>query len=211
MRTLSSVMTATIHEIVIEKSRFICSLFPVNSVEEINFHLKQIREQHNKASHNCYAYILGAGSEIQKCSDDGEPGGTAGMPMLNILRYENLSNILAIVTRYFGGIKLGTGGLTRAYGNAVKEALQHGSIQTKQEKLSLSITVSYSENEQIKYLLQHHGALIHDIGYGEEVRLDFYLAEEHLAEITALLTQTLARNINFGQAEKIFVANNNIK
>lgn len=205
MRTLSSVMTATIHEIVIEKSRFICHLFPVNSVEEINIHLKQIREQHNKASHNCYAYILGAGSEIQKCSDDGEPGGTAGMPMLNILRYENLSNILAIVTRYFGGIKLGTGGLTRAYSNAVKEALQHSSIQTKQEKLSLTITVSYGENEQIKYLLQQQGAIIHNIDYNENVTLQFYLSEDNVATASALLTQTLARPAELIHINKIFV------
>lgn len=205
MRTLSSVTAATTHEIVIEKSRFICYLFPVNSVEEVNSFLKQIREEHNKASHNCYAYILGAGSEIQKCSDDGEPGGTAGMPMLNILRYETLSNILAIVTRYFGGIKLGTGGLTRAYSNAVKEALLHSEIQTKQEKLALAITVSYSENEHIKYLLQQQGATIHNIDYGEEVTLQFYLAEDNLATVNALLTQSLARSVELIHVNKIFV------
>lgn len=205
MRTLSSVTTATVHEIVIEKSRFICHLFPLNSQEETNAYLKQIREQHNKASHNCYAYILGAGSEIQKCSDDGEPSGTAGMPMLNILRYEKLSNILAIVTRYFGGIKLGTGGLTRAYGNAVKEALLHSKIQTKDEKLDLAITVSYSENEQIKYLLQQQGAIIHNIDYAAEVTLQFYLAEDNLANASALLTQTLARQAELTHINKLFV------
>lgn len=204
MRTLSSVTTATTHEIVIEKSRFICHLFPLNSLEDANHYLKQIREQHNKASHNCYAYILGAGAEIQKCSDDGEPGGTAGMPMLNILRYEKLSNILAIVTRYFGGIKLGTGGLSRAYGNAVKEALLHSEIQTKHEKLDLAITVSYSENEQIKYLLQQQGAIIHNVDYNENVTLQFYLAEERLATASILLTQALARPVELIHINKIF-------
>ena len=205
MRELRSIFVHTENEIVIEKSRFICNLFPVNTASEAQTYLDEMRLTHNKASHNCYAYILGAGSEIQKCSDDGEPSGTAGLPMLNILKYEKLSNILAVVTRYFGGIKLGTGGLSRAYGSSVKEALIHSNIMIKHERLFLNITISYAENEQVKYILLQHLAIIERIEYLDLVTIYFYLDLDKLPALQSILEQRLAQKINFDMTHNLFV------
>ena len=110
--------------IVIQKSEFITRLFRVNSIEEVEEKLAYVRKKHYDARHNCYAYILGDNQEIQKASDDGEPSKTAGAPMLDVLKKNNMTNILAIVTRYFGGILLGAGGLVRAYSSSVSECLK---------------------------------------------------------------------------------------
>ena len=110
-----------INEININKSRFICYLAPVKSVDEANEYLQNIRKKHYDATHNCYAYIIGEKGEISKNSDDGEPSQTAGPPIYNVLQKNNLTNIIAIVTRYYGGIKLGAGGLIRAYGSSVSQ------------------------------------------------------------------------------------------
>ena len=108
------------HEIIIKKSRFICYLFKVNNIDEINNYLENIKNEHKNARHCCYAYII---DNLKKASDDKEPSGTAGIPMLNLLEQKELNHILAIVIRYFGGIKLGTGGLFRAYTTVLKETI----------------------------------------------------------------------------------------
>jgi uncharacterized YigZ family protein len=202
---LKSINKDIVHEIIIEKSRFICHLFSVDSATSAQKIIDEIKTEHNKASHNCYAYIIGAGSEQQKCSDDGEPGGTAGIPMLNILRYEGLSNILAIVTRYFGGIKLGTGGLSRAYAGSVKEALAQSTITTKYEKALISLTTDYATNEQIKYILSQHNASVNSINYGEEIVISFYIAENQVEILNSSLNQRLAQIINLNTLGMFFV------
>lgn len=110
-------------EIVIDKSRFITTLYPVDNVDTINDLLTKIRKKYYDATHNCYAYIIDNGN-IQKCSDDGEPSKTAGYPMLDVLKKNDMTNVLAVTTRYFGGIKLGAGGLVRAYSSSVSTALK---------------------------------------------------------------------------------------
>lgn len=132
------------NEIVINKSRFITYLFPVTSVEEANSFLAMIRKRHYDATHNCYAYIIGDNQGIQKASDDGEPQKTAGFPMLDVLKKQELTNILAITTRYFGGILLGAGGLVRAYSSSVSEALSKASLYEYKDYQKISITMSYS-------------------------------------------------------------------
>jgi len=102
-------------EIVEKKSKFLCKIYPVHSEEEALAHIEQLKKQYWDARHNCYAYIIGKNSETVRCSDDGEPSGTAGRPMLEVLQKEELKDVLAVVTRYFGGVLLGTGGLVRAY------------------------------------------------------------------------------------------------
>ncbi len=119
------------NEIVIEKSRFITRIFRVDSIDNVNNILEEIRKKHYDATHNCYAYILGDNQEIQKCSDDGEPQKTAGFPMMDVLKKNNLTNVLVIVTRYFGGVLLGTGGLVRAYSNSLLQAIE------KSEKIKI--------------------------------------------------------------------------
>ncbi|MBQ3253267.1 MAG: YigZ family protein [Acholeplasmatales bacterium] len=130
--------------IIIQKSEFICRLYRVNSLEEIESILESIRKKHYDATHNCYAYILGENQEIQKCSDDGEPSKTAGAPMMDVLKKNNMTNILAIVTRYFGGILLGAGGLVRAYSSSVSECLKLAKKYTTKMQTKFQLTTSYA-------------------------------------------------------------------
>ena len=131
--------------IIINKSEFITHLHRVNSVDEVNEILAATRKKYYDATHNCYAYILGDNAEIQKASDDGEPQKTAGMPMLDVLKKNNVTNILAITTRYFGGILLGAGGLVRTYSSSVSECLKNVEYYDTKEGLKLQISLNYSE------------------------------------------------------------------
>lgn len=110
-------------EIEIKKSRFVAYAFELKSLDEVKTNLEQLKKQHKKATHICYAYVCNINGVSEKCSDDGEPGGTAGYPILNVIKKKNLSNTMVAVVRYFGGIKLGAGGLTRAYTKAASEVL----------------------------------------------------------------------------------------
>ena len=130
--------------IIIDKSKFITTIYPVNTIETINEILQATNKKYYDATHNCYAYIIDNGN-IQKCSDDGEPSKTAGYPMLDVLKKNNLTNVLAITTRYFGGIKLGAGGLIRAYSSSVSEALKEAVFLITKELSIYQITISYSD------------------------------------------------------------------
>ncbi len=141
--------------IVIQKSEFITRLFRVNNVDEVNELLAQIRKKHYDAKHNCYAYIIGPNMEIQKSSDDGEPQKTAGMPMLEVLKKNNVTNILAITTRYFGGILLGAGGLIRAYSSSVSEALKKASFCEMKLQAKLALTISYTAYNTIRKVFNY--------------------------------------------------------
>lgn len=133
-----------INTIIISKSEFITRLFRVNNIDEVNKYLAETRKKHYDASHNCYAYILGDNAEIEKCSDDGEPIKTAGAPMLDALKKNNVTNILAITTRYFGGILLGAGGLVRAYSKSVSEALKLAKFYVVKEQTKFTMNTTYS-------------------------------------------------------------------
>lgn len=134
----------TENTIIIQKSEFITHLYRVNSVDEVNSILENVRKKYYDATHNCYAYILGENQDIQKCSDDGEPQKTAGAPMMNVLKQNEMTNILAVVTRYFGGILLGAGGLIRAYSNSISEALAKCKRYTNKKIVEFVLTTSYS-------------------------------------------------------------------
>ncbi len=125
----------------LKKSRFICSLKRVETEEEARDFIAQIKKEHHQANHNCMAYTIGDHQEIQRTSDDGEPSGTAGIPMLEILKKREITNVCAVVTRYFGGIKLGAGGLIRAYGGVVNHAIDEvGCVQfVEQEEICLTL------------------------------------------------------------------------
>ena len=133
-----------INTIVISKSEFITRLYRVNSVDEVNAFLADVRKKHYDASHNCYAYILGNNKEIKKSSDDGEPAKTAGAPMLDALEKNDVTNILAITTRYFGGILLGASGLVRAYSKSVSEALLLADFFEIKKEVVFTLNTSYS-------------------------------------------------------------------
>lgn len=141
MRKIKDVIENTI---IIDKSKFITTLYPVETVEEINLILQAARKKYYDATHNCYAYIIDGGN-VQKCSDDGEPSKTAGFPMLDVLKKNDLTNILAITTRYFGGIKLGAGGLIRAYSSSVSSALKDVTFYTSKMLAIYEIRLPYSD------------------------------------------------------------------
>lgn len=147
MRTIKN---NTINEIIIKNSRFICLLIKINSVD-INDILDKIKSDYPKATHYCYAYLY---NDIQRFNDDGEPGGTAGMPMLNVLLKEELSNVLCVVIRYFGGIKLGAGGLVRAYTKSVTECLKVTNLMDLEEGYKVRLKFNYNDEKQVKYLLK---------------------------------------------------------
>lgn len=136
------------HEIIIKNSRFITILIKINNKEDITKNLETCKINYPRATHYCYAYKIG--ETIKKASDDGEPSGTAGLPMLNVLDKENITNILAIVIRYFGGIKLGAGGLIRAYTKSVKEALNEIEKKELVPAVLCEITFPYTKEQEIK-------------------------------------------------------------
>lgn len=130
--------------IIINKSEFITHLYRVNTVDEVDNILSQVRKKYYDATHNCYAYIIGDNQDIQKASDDGEPQKTAGAPMIDVLKKKNMTNILAVTTRYFGGILLGAGGLVRAYSESVSEALKLATLYDISYVNKFKITLSYA-------------------------------------------------------------------
>lgn len=141
------------NEIVIQKSKFICFLIKVNSLEEIDLNISKIKKEYPNATHYCFAYVL---DSKYKASDDGEPSNTAGIPILNVLKFKNLNHILAIVVRYFGGIKLGTGGLVRAYTKSITNALEKTMIKPIEEKLKISLIFNHSKIKKINYILSKY-------------------------------------------------------
>lgn len=137
--------------IIIKNSKFITNLFIIENIEEVNKYLNLIKDKYRDANHNCYAYII---DNIRKCSDDGEPSGTAGIPMMKVLEHKELNNVLVIVTRYFGGIKLGAGGLVRAYTNSVSKALDIVNIIDTVKGYNIDISFNFNDIKHIDYLLK---------------------------------------------------------
>ena len=138
-------------ETIIKNSRFITLLFKIKSKDDVSKILDKIKKEYPKAPHYCYAYVV---DSSKKSSDDGEPGGTAGMPILNVLEKENITNVLAIVVRYFGGIKLGAGGLVRAYSKSVKDTLGLVDINKLQSGKLIELTFDYDVQDKINYILK---------------------------------------------------------
>ena len=146
---MKTIKEKLINELIIKNSRFITILYPLND-NNINTIINNLKEEYPKATHYCYAYIYG---NDKGCSDDGEPSRTAGLPMLNVLEKEELNNILAVTIRYFGGIKLGAGGLVRAYTKSITESLKEITLIELMEGYKIQIEFPYSEEKQINYLL----------------------------------------------------------
>lgn len=158
-------------EIVVKKSRFIANVFPVSSEEQAHELIEKIKKQYYDARHNCYAYRIGKSGKIMRYSDDGEPQGTAGIPMLDILKGENITEALVVVTRYFGGILLGTGGLVRAYGSAAKEGILAAGIVEKHLCTKLIITADYSLHGKITYFLSNNNCKITDTVFTDKITI----------------------------------------
>ena len=159
--------------ITIEKSVFITHLYRVDNVEDVYEILEKVRKKYYDATHNCYAYILGDNQEIQKASDDGEPQKTAGFPMIEVLKKNSLTNVLAITTRYFGGILLGAGGLVRAYSSSVSEIVKKCELYVDEEQTKFKLTTSYSGYNTLLKVFNY--ITYDDISFTNDVIITGYL------------------------------------
>lgn len=177
MRTISSDVYA---EITVKKSKFIASVFPVETKEEAEEKIKEISKKYYDAKHNCYAYVV---ENFEKCSDDGEPSKTAGAPMLDIIKKRNLKNVLVVVTRYFGGILLGTGGLVRSYMEVTNNAIDKAEIVNKVKGLRYKIKVEYDSQKDVIYWCKKLNINIKNTNYDNYVELELeseYQSKEKL-------------------------------
>lgn len=191
-------------EIVEKKSRFICSIYPVGSEAQANEYIEKIKKQYWDARHNCYAYVIGDNNEIARYSDDGEPQGTAGKPMLDILINEGIHYGLAIVTRYFGGTLLGTGGLIRAYQQSVKEGLKAASIIEKKCGREFAITTDYNGISKIQFMAASNDVKILDSEYTDVVVMKALVPEEMVETFTKKITEATAGRVNIDIGDNVF-------
>ena len=175
--TMKSIKEDITNEIIINKSRFITVLMKINDIDEIEEKLENIKKIYKDATHYCYAYII---NSKEKCSDNGEPSGTAGLPILNVLKQNDLTNILCVVIRYFGGIKLGAGGLIRAYSSSTSIALNKANIVNLVNGFTLTIEFPYENLKQIDYLLKNINT---QKDYQTNITYTFNITEEKLKQI----------------------------
>ena len=173
----------------IKKSRFICHAKRVYSEEEARDFITAIKKEHYKATHNCSAFIIGERSGIKRTSDDGEPSGTAGVPMLGVLENHNLTNVCVVVTRYFGGIKLGAGGLIRAYAGSVALAVKEIGIIEIKEQAGIAIQMSYAQYQEYSNFLKEYNLMELDTNFTDQVDTMIYVDKEEKENIKAALVE----------------------
>ena len=173
----------------IKKSRFICHAKRIYSEEEARDFITAIKKEHYKATHNCSAFIIGERSEIKRTSDDGEPSGTAGVPMLGVLENHNLTNVCVVVTRYFGGIKLGAGGLIRAYAGSVALAVKEIGIIEIKEQAGIAIQMSYAQYQEYSNFLKEHDLMELETNFTDQVDTMIYVYKEEKENIKAALVE----------------------
>lgn len=171
-------------EFIEKRSRFIGTIWPCETEGEALAHIKEMNEKHREAAHNVYAYIIRE-NNIMRYSDNGEPQGTAGMPTLEVLRREGITNVLCVVTRYFGGILLGAGGLTRAYAHSAKIALDAAGVSVMRQWTQVLLEVNYSIQERVKLKIKELGGMIDNIDYGASVLFDCCVPSEQLDDFMA--------------------------
>jgi uncharacterized YigZ family protein len=170
-------------EIIEKKSRFIATVQPVHNEEEALAFIESIKKKYWNATHNCFAYVIGEQFQVQRCSDDGEPSGTAGKPMLDVLLGEEIHDVVVVVTRYFGGTLLGTGGLVRAYSGATKAGLEASLVITKKHGQKLTIDTDYTGLGKIQYILGQRGLTILNSIYTDKVALEVLLPEDDIKPV----------------------------
>ena len=173
----------------IKKSRFICHAKRVYSEAEARDFITAIKKEHYKATHNCSAFIVGERSEIKRTNDDGEPSGTAGVPMLGVLENHNLTNVCVLVTRYFGGIKLGAGGLIRAYAGSVALAVKEISIIEIKEQAGIAIQMSYAQYQEYSNFLREHKLTEIETNFTDQIDTIIYVDKEEKENIKSALVE----------------------
>lgn len=180
-------------EIIEKKSRFIANAYHVDSREEAENKINELKKKYFDAKHNCFAFSIIDENDnlLEKSSDDGEPSGTAGAPILNVIRKNNLHNILIVVTRYFGGILLGTGGLTRVYSSSTEMCIKNSKLIGQAKGSCVEVEISYSDNEKFKYYCEKNNIKIVDSQYSESILYKIEISDEEYQE---LITKNSADN-----------------
>ncbi|RKD29339.1 YigZ family protein [Lacrimispora algidixylanolytica] len=191
-------------EITEKKSRFIATFRPVKSEVEAMAFIDELRKKYWDASHNCYAWVIGKNGEEKRSSDDGEPSQTAGKPMLEVLEREKIVNICVVVTRYFGGTLLGTGGLVRAYSSAVKEGLESCTILTVEPAKKISITTDYNGIGKIHYILLQQEMKILESEYTDKVGLIVLVPDEKIVSLEAEITEVTSGKAAILELEDVY-------
>ena len=193
-------------ELIEKKSRFIATVKPVDSEEEALEFIAGIKKKYWNARHNCFAFVIGERHEIQRCSDDGEPQGTAGRPMLDVLLGEDVHNVAVVVTRYFGGILLGTGGLVRAYSKSVQLGLAASTIIEKTAGSRITIQTDYNGVGKLQYLLGQRGIPIVDSQYTDVVRLELLVEASAVQELQDAVTEATSGRAGWEEEKGISFA-----
>ncbi|MBN1540724.1 YigZ family protein [candidate division KSB1 bacterium] len=201
-RTLQSAAHA---EVKIKGSRFIARALPVASRDAAESVVHKIRDLHPDATHTCFAYRVGQGEkEVTRFSDDGEPSGTAGKPILQAITVRDLTNVVVTVTRYFGGIKLGTGGLVRAYGGSAYAALDQGSVVEYFEQIKVDLEYTYDRSHALAGLAQKYGATILTTDYGERIRQSWQIRRDRLKALKRAANDATSGQILFRVGRDLF-------
>ena len=181
-------------EFIEKKSTFITHLIRINSEEEARDFIQKMKKKHYDATHVCSCYVVGDNNEITRANDDGEPSGTAGAPMLDVLVKNNIKNVCATVIRYFGGTKLGTGGLVRAYGGGVINALKNATLVERKHAFEITLEIDYSLNGKIEYEIDKTNFIVDNIDYTDKLIYTIYVMQEDFSNF-----ETWIANLTNGQ------------
>ena len=204
--TLLTIAKDTTHELIIDKSRFLCHLKKVATEADAQEFIKAMKKEYWDANHNCSAYIIGENMDSQRSSDDGEPSGTAGIPMLEVLKKRELHNLVAVVTRYFGGIKLGAGGLIRAYGRSVSEAIDQAGLAQKELIGDFTLTEDPQDaGKTLNLLYTQPDFTITNLDYSTATTITLQFKAELKAQIEESLTQLLSKSIELTLVKEEYV------
>ncbi|MBD5787459.1 YigZ family protein [Cellulosimicrobium terreum] len=187
----STIAAAVDHELVVKRSRFLTHLSPAPTVDAADAVVAGVRKTHWDARHHCVALVVGPHADRQRSSDDGEPSGTAGVPMLEVLRHRDVTDVVAVVTRYFGGVLLGAGGLVRAYSTAVSEALDAARLVRRAVRTVVAVDVPHADAGRLHGVLRdwcaHHGGVLEDVGYGAQATFTVLVPPDRLDRFDAAL------------------------
>lgn len=205
LKSYRTIQNEGTHEIEIKKSRFIAHLKRTQTEDEAIAFIEQVKEQHKDATHNCSAYQIGEKNEIQRARDDGEPSGTAGVPMLEIFRKRDLKYVTAVVTRYFGGKKLGAGGLIRAYGGVVNDAVDALGVVERRLQQEIRLTVDYTLSGKLENELQNSKYHVEDIEYTDKVTFVCFADSDKVEEFRELTTGWLSAQGEYERGEERYI------
>ena len=206
LETYKTVLEGGTGEITEKKSRFIATVRPVKTEEEALAFLEEMKKKYWDARHNCFVYSVGLNREYTRCSDDGEPSGTAGRPMLDVILGEDIYNVAVVVTRYFGGVLLGTGGLVRAYSKAVQEGLAASRIIEKRRGISLKVTTDYTGIGKIQYIAGERSIPILNSEYTDKVVLELLIPSDEADAVQKAITEGTNGRARMEKNRKLYFA-----